>query len=513
MSKLPINVEDLLRQRTVEGDRIEYKAGWNPVHIIPTLCAFANDFENLGGGYVVIGQDCDDTGQPMFPPVGLNDNQLDPIQRELLAYCNLIQPAYFPVLSLERCDGRNLIVLWAPGGQNRPYSAPRDVTATRKQYHYFIRRYSSTVQLKENSDEQRELLSLTATIPFDDRQCHPADVGDLRLSLIKLYLKEVGSDLFDDADRSPFVELCRQMRIIEGADEMVRPRNVGILFFSDEPKKYLPGSQIDVVMFPKGPGGGEIIEKTFQGPIHQQIRAALLYIQNNVIREKIIKHPDRAEATRFFNYPFAAVEEVLVNAVYHRSYEQHEPVEVRINPDRIEVVSYPGPDASIRIEALNGERIVARRYRNRRIGEFLKELDLTEGRCTGIPTIRTAMAENGSPPPKFSTDDQRTHFLAELPVHPDLPGVAGAQDEAHGGAHVELSEIEKTILRFIADETKSKPEIAEFLGMSRRSGSLFRALRSLREGNLIELTLPDKPQSRNQRYRVTTTGSDAIGGE
>jgi len=62
-----------------------------------------------------------------------------------------------------------------------------------------------------------------------------------------------------------------------------------------------------------------------------------------------------------------------------------------------------GPDASIRIEAMNSEKIVARRYRNRRIGEFLKELELTEGRCTGIPKIRAAMEKNGSPPPRFST--------------------------------------------------------------------------------------------------------------
>ena len=55
-NKLPINLNDLLRQRTVEGERIEYKTGWNPDAIIRTLCAFANDFENLGGGYVVIGQ-------------------------------------------------------------------------------------------------------------------------------------------------------------------------------------------------------------------------------------------------------------------------------------------------------------------------------------------------------------------------------------------------------------------------------------------------------------------------
>ena len=60
-SKLPINLEDLLRQRTVESERIEYKGGWNPDAIMRTLCAFANDFANLGGGYVVIGQGCDKT--------------------------------------------------------------------------------------------------------------------------------------------------------------------------------------------------------------------------------------------------------------------------------------------------------------------------------------------------------------------------------------------------------------------------------------------------------------------
>ncbi len=101
-SKLPINLEDLLRRRTVEGERIEYKTGWNPDAIMRTVCAFANDFENLGGGYIVIGQDCDDTGQPIFPPLGLRDNQMDKIQRELLSYCNLIQPPYFPILSIER---------------------------------------------------------------------------------------------------------------------------------------------------------------------------------------------------------------------------------------------------------------------------------------------------------------------------------------------------------------------------------------------------------------------------
>jgi ATP-dependent DNA helicase RecG len=70
-SKLPVNLNDLLRQRKVEGDRIEYKAGWNPDPVLRTICAFANDMENLGGGYVVIGQNSDSSGLPIFPPKGL----------------------------------------------------------------------------------------------------------------------------------------------------------------------------------------------------------------------------------------------------------------------------------------------------------------------------------------------------------------------------------------------------------------------------------------------------------
>ncbi|MFA6270753.1 MAG: winged helix-turn-helix transcriptional regulator [Candidatus Paceibacterota bacterium] len=101
-SKLPINLDNLLRQRQVEGERIEYKAGWNPDAILRTLCAFANDFENLGGGYVVIGQDCDANGRPVFPPAGVPEDQLDKIQRELLGFCNLIH-----LKELDLTEGRS----------------------------------------------------------------------------------------------------------------------------------------------------------------------------------------------------------------------------------------------------------------------------------------------------------------------------------------------------------------------------------------------------------------------
>ena len=130
------------------------------------------------------------------------------------------------------------------------------------------------------------------------------------------------------------------------------------------------------------------------------IRETLAYIRRNYLNETVIKQPGRAEAVRVANFPFEAIEEALVNALYHRSYEEREPVEVRISPEDLVVLSYPGPDRSVKLEQLQAGKAVSRRYRNRRIGEFLKELDLTEGRSTGIPKIIRAMRENGSPSPR-----------------------------------------------------------------------------------------------------------------
>ncbi len=65
--------------------------------------------------------------------------------------------------------------------------------------------------------------------------------------------------------------------------------------------------------------------------------------------------------------------------------------------------------------------------RNRRIGDFLKELDLTEGRSTGISKVLKVMKENGSPPPEFETDGDRSYFLIRLPAHPKVESKESAR--------------------------------------------------------------------------------------
>ena len=104
------------------------------------------------------------------------------------------------------------------------------------------------------------------------------------------------------------------------------------------------------------------------------------------------------------SYPLPALRETLVNAVYHRGYDvdQPEPTKVCLYPNRVEVISYPGPVPGIEARHLvPNAQARAVPARNRRIGEFLKELGLAEGRLTGLPRVFQAMEANGSPTPRF----------------------------------------------------------------------------------------------------------------
>ena len=174
---------------------------------------------------------------------------------------------------------------------------------------------------------------------------------------------------------------------------------------------------------------------------------------------------------------------------------------MRISRDELAILSFPGPDRSIRMADLEAGRSVSRRYRNRRIGEFLKELDLTEGRSTGVPKILKTMAANGSLAPRFETDDDRIAYVIRLPSHP----FAQAQEESEVKATGEVTgEVERLILILHGEMTRQ--QIQDLLTLKHenyfRSAYLLPALAS----GLIEMTQPDKPRSSKQRYRLTAAG-------
>ena len=314
------------------------------------------------------------------------------------------------------------------------------------------------------------------------------------------------------------------MELYTGPKENRLIRNVAAMMFCENPSKFFPYTQIDVVTFPNGKikDPNNFTEVTFKGSVPQMIKETMGYIKSNVLKEHVRKVSGRQEADRFWNYPYDAIEEAVVNSVYHRDFMQHEPIEITIEPSGISILNCPGPDRSIPKEDIErGDMLKSRRYRNRRLGDFLKELDLTEGRSTGVPTIQAKLAENGSPRAIFETTDDRLTFLVTIPVHEgcnksseiapessekgsetstksserslessgtssgtqlESSGTSSGTDVTSSGTRQKTSE--KIIELINADPQITAPKIAMELGISTRG--VEKNLRQLREAGIIK---------------------------
>ena len=220
---IPTNIKTLLSGEVVEWARIEFKETWDPVASLKTICAFANDLDNWGGGYIVIGVE-EENGRPVYPLKGVPAEKLDKYQKEIFAKCKLIRPAYMPIIGKETYQDKQFIVIWCPGGDNRPYSSPKTMEKDNKERIHYIRKASNTVE--PSDDEEKDLFNLANRVPFDDRVNHQAEMSDLNITLIQNYLKEIKSSLYEKAKTGDFVEVCQDMNIVSALPEYTKPKNV-----------------------------------------------------------------------------------------------------------------------------------------------------------------------------------------------------------------------------------------------------------------------------------------------
>ena len=388
---LAINIEDLLNKQKIESNRIEFKKGWNPASIYHSVCAFANDFDDLGGGYILVGVDNDDdTGMAIRPVEGVPVEKIDGILQEMVGYNNKMSPYYMPRTSVEEVDGKQVLVIWCPAGINRPYCVPENVTAKNgsKEYFYIRSGTSSIIAKGEVLDELRELAN---RIPFDERGNPDIKLEDISTLLLREYLVKVGSKLANELYERPLSEILEQMDLYVGPSENRMLRNVAAMMFCENPSKFFKRTQVEVVFFPEGRlvNPNNIYEAPIiTGSVTQIIERTLEYLNRMVVMQTIIKPKNDNHSIKFYTYPYQALEESITNSLYHRDYREWEPVVITVEPKGITIQNVGGPDRSIPSADINrGELLISKRYRNRRLGEYLKELELTEGRSTGIPTI------------------------------------------------------------------------------------------------------------------------------
>ena len=468
---LPVNLSDLLHARTVESERIEFKASWDPDstghQVLRTICAFANDYHRLNGGYVVIGV-AERGGRAALPPQGLESTDVEAAQRWISGRCKLLRPPYQPILSPEVVEGRHVLVVWAPGSDVGGHRAPEGPKGS--SWHYWIRLGSETVDA-ERAGVLTALLEQATRTPFDDSLAREARIEDIRESKVREHLRQAGSDLLEEPEAH---RIFRRMRIVGTANGYVVPRNVGLLLFSSDPCEWFRGARIEVTRFADDRAGDVQDARTFKGGLAEQVRDALAYL-DNLSGTLVRKNAGRPEASAWQRFPGDAVREALVNAVCHRSYREDAPDPIKVNlfPDRMVIASYPGPVPGIRRRHFAaGAEPPEVTPRNRRLAEFLKELRLAELRLSGIPKMFRAMEANGSPPPEFDFDEDRTYFQVTLRAHPIHAAVSAMRDIAELRAIGQTEEAERRLEATWAKNRGSAALAIEMVMLHANRGSL-----------------------------------------
>ena len=107
------------------------------------------------------------------------------------------------------------------------------------------------------------------------------------------------------------------------------------------------------------------------------------------------------------------------------------------------------------------------------------------------------MAANGSPAPLFESDDDRLSFVIRLPCHPLVVGEITPITQVTG-------EVQRLLGAFVGE--MSRQQLLDALGMTHREHFRSASVKPALDAGVVEMTLPDKPNSRHQRYRRTALG-------
>lgn len=291
----------------------------------------------------------------------------------------------------------------------------------------------------------------------------------------------------------PLEQLLQNLGLGDGRELTL----AGVLLFGRQPQRWRPAFQIKAVAFP----GASLADSRYldsediSGTLLEQFRGSFAFIRRN------LHHVQRG---RSFNtlgeleIPEAALEELLVNALIHRDYFTSASIRILVFADRVEIAS-PGhlPD-SLSIEAIRQGRT---NRRNPTLTEHAAQILPYRGLGSGIPR---ALREW----PRIELiDDLAGNQFSAVAWRPESEW-APATGEVAGEVAGEVTGEVRKLLRALHGEM-TRIELQAALGLRHEDHFRDAYLKPALEAGLIEMTIPDKPRSRLQKYRLTTQGRAA----
>jgi len=211
-----------------------------------------------------------------------------------------------------------------------------------------------------------------------------------------------------------------------------------------------------------------------------------------------------------FPVPVDALREILLNAVMHRDYSDYSGyVAILVFDDRIEIQSHGLLPHGLTLEQLSGPHLS--RLRNPLIAEAFHRTGAVEVWGRGTNRVIAACERHGIAPPTF---EERQGFI----IVTFKATIAGTMTEAKPQEPTQSptqlpTQSDDPVHRLLAVLQKgelSSSQLRDALGIKHRPTFRQNYLHRALEAGFIEYTIPDKPNSRLQKYRLTPAGERVL---
>lgn len=381
---------------------------------------------------------------------------------------------------------------------------PKEVALIQKAGSAVVRKkFSDESELKTavyaalvNVLEERELIR---SGPIDASVCKGASLDDVDPGRVRWFVEAAQAKRgFPLSPTTAVYEILTHLNLLKSTGVT----NAGILLFGKQPQRFFITAEVRCVMF----HGNEVSKpipsyQVYKGDVFQQVNQAVDFVLSR-INVSVGDRSASVDAPVAYEIPPTAIAEAVVNAIAHRDYTSQASVQVMLFRNRLEIWNPGQLPFYLPISKLKQPH--ASYPPNPLLAEPLYLSGYIERLGTGIPDMIKACVSAGLQEPDL-VQDEAFKVILWRPVK-DTP-YDTPYDTPHDTPHVSV--LMRRFILIISGEM-TRQELQETLGIKDLSYFRESYLTPAIELGMIEMTIPQKPKSKNQRYRLTTKGKKWI---
>lgn len=349
--------------------------------------------------------------------------------------------------------------------------------------------------------------------PFEDQYLNDVSLDDIDPARVAWFAERAVRVRKAKYPPSPsVVDVLRSLHLFDAKRNA--PTKAGVLLFGRDVQGPFPSSAIKCVCYPgiekrKPSVDMELVE----GDLFQLADQAIAFV-NRHLNHGVGVHRHGAAADDVDEIPNSVIAEAVNNAIAHRNYASIGSIQIEVYSDRIEVIS-PG--------RLHRAISVAELYKkhesfatNPRIARAMYQVKYIETLGTGLTDMLEECKAKGLKTPLLEEVSGRFRVViwrntAQLTLARAQSGPSWGPVRAQSQTDT-VSEFlsRESFLKLLESSELGRKEVADVFRVSSRSGYFKRFLADLVEDGLVEYTIPEKPRSRLQKYRLTEKGRSAL---